>query len=41
MVMTGEMLQSIVQLIALVHAECPAGHPARAAMPALIGPVDK
>ncbi len=29
-------LRSIVQLVALVHAATPAGHPARAAMPALI-----
>src|SRR5262249_11764185 len=32
----GDSLRSIVQLIALVHAETPAGHPARADMPALI-----
>ena len=31
-----DFLRSIVQLVALVHAETPAGHPARAAMPALI-----
>ncbi len=29
-------LRSIVQLVALVHAETPAGHPARPAIPALI-----
>ncbi len=32
----GDFLRSLVQLVALVHAETPAGHPARAAMPALI-----
>jgi hypothetical protein len=32
----GDSLRSIVQLVALVHAETPAGHPARAALPALI-----
>lgn len=32
----GDSLRSIVQLVALVHAETPAGHPARADMPALI-----
>jgi hypothetical protein len=33
---SGASLRSIVQLVGLVHAETPAGHPARAAMPALI-----
>ncbi len=32
----GDLLPSIVQLVGMVHAETPAGHPARAAMPALI-----
>ncbi len=32
----GGLLRSIVQLVGLVHAETPAGHPARAEMPALI-----
>jgi hypothetical protein len=35
-VLTGDSLRSIVQLVALVHGETPAGHPARAGMPALI-----
>jgi hypothetical protein len=32
----GDSLRSIMQLVAMVHAETPAGHPARAALPALI-----
>ena len=32
----GDSLRSIVQLVALVHAETAAGHPCRAEMPALI-----
>jgi hypothetical protein len=32
----GESLRSLVQLVGLVHAETPLGHPARAEMPALI-----
>jgi hypothetical protein len=35
-VITGASIRSIVQLIALVHAETAAGHPARVEMPALI-----
>ena len=35
-VIGGGFLRSIVQLVALVHAETPAGHAARARMPALI-----
>jgi hypothetical protein len=35
-VIGGSFLQSIVQMVALVHSETPAGHPGRAEMPALI-----
>jgi hypothetical protein len=35
-VMTADVLRNIVQLIGLVHAETPAGDPARKEMPALI-----
>ena len=35
-VIVGDFLRSILQLVALVHAEAAAGHPARAEMPALI-----
>lgn len=37
----GAFLQSLVQLVAVVLAETPAGHPARAEMPALIKQVTK
>ncbi|HEY7428420.1 MAG TPA: hypothetical protein VH682_29580, partial [Gemmataceae bacterium] len=37
----GASLRSIVQLVALVHAGTPAGHPARANMPALIKQTSK
>ncbi len=40
-VITRPFLRSIVQLVALVHAETPAGNPARAAMPELIGQTSK
>src|SRR5262249_52015828 len=33
---SGESLGSIVQLVTLIHAETPAGHPVRSEMPALI-----
>jgi hypothetical protein len=36
LVVAGQSLRSIVQLVGLVHAETPSGHAARAAMPALI-----
>ena len=35
-VIVGDFLQSILRLVALIHAEAAAGHPARAEMPALI-----
>jgi hypothetical protein len=34
--MGGDFYRSIVQLVALIHAETPAGHPARTRMPSLI-----
>ncbi|SIO62718.1 hypothetical protein SAMN05444166_7129 [Singulisphaera sp. GP187] len=37
----GDFLRSLVQLVALVLAETPAGHPSRAEMPALIKQVTK
>ncbi len=40
-VVTRPFLRSIVQLVALVHAETPAGNPARAAMPELIRQTSK
>ena len=33
---SADSIRSIVQLVALIHAETPTGHPARPAMPALI-----
>ncbi len=37
----GGILRSVVQLVALLHAETPAGHPSRAEMPELIKRVTK
>jgi hypothetical protein len=40
-VIDGNFLRSVVQLVALVHGETPAGHPARLELPALIKQVTR
>jgi hypothetical protein len=39
--LVGDLLRSTVNMVSLIHTETPAGHPARATMPALIKQITK